>query len=777
LNRQRRLKLALLSLLLFITVLSIWTPLGYQSTLTEYPLPWNPWKAPYGLKVDVNGMVWFTESKRGNAIARFNPITKTYTEFQIPTPGANSYDLDIDSSGKVWFTEFNTSKIGKLDPSTGQIAEFTIPTLKSNPFGIRVDGSGNVWFAEYQDRNLGGGNKIGELTASGSFVEYVIPDTNSATEYLAPDAKGKIWFAESALGGFISALDPQTGIVTRYMAPTPDNTPVGVLVDGQGFVWFTEYGVNKIARFNPSSGLFQEFPIPHSPSDPPNPWLLTQAPDGSIWFSGDQQFSSTGSGVAGRVDPNSGSITVYTLPRPPIPFAPENHPKGIGADRSGNIWVALWDTDYIAQLQFAPSLATGGSNSLISSGKSWTLTTTVASAGATTTGVTTSVEVASNQASTGTAWVTSLTTAETVTKSTVAWVSGTTLTVLPVASALSSGPGGDQQTTSTSFTPSLQTITLNSDGSTEYLAIATSQLWDSSSSIGASMAICRDGTRISGDMYSVGANTTHRHLASAVATDQPTVGSHTYSLCYKTDPSGTGFVSGTYIVVLPVSDATSSGPFGDQSSSTAVFNSSSAGFSVTGNGSQQFLFIATSQVWDSAESIGASMALCKDGTRVSGDMFSLGAVATHRHIAAAVALDTPTGNHAYSLCFKTDPGGTAFVSGTYLVAVPVQSALSSGPRGDQSTTSTYFISSLEAVTVNPSTSQQYLLLASSQLWDSSQLIGSSLAVCRAGSSISSDLYAAGAMPPHRDIALAIALDTVGLGSQQYSLCFKTAMGF
>lgn len=744
---------------------------GYASILTEYVLPWNPWKAPYGLKVDSNGMVWFVESKRGNAVAKFNPFTHSFAEYPIPTPAANAYDLDIDSNGNVWFTEFNQSKVGKLNPATGQISEFLIPTSNSEPLGIRVDASGNVWFAEYA------GNNIGEITAQGIMKEYPIPDANSATEYLAPDAQGRVWFAESGSGGAISALDPLTGIVSQYMPLTPNNTPVGVMVDPFGFVWFTEYGANNIARFNPSTGLFQEFPIPFSPGNPPNPWLLTLAPDGSIWFSGDQQFSSTGTGVAGRIDPNSGLITVYTLPKPPVGGTLQNHPKGIAADQSGNIWVALWDTDYLAELQVAPATAFGSLNSMISSGTSWTVQRTVAASSAATVGSMATVVATSNTASTG-SWVTTTTTSDTITKATAAWVSGTVLVAVPISGGTSSGPGGDQSTIRTAFTPSLQSVTINADGSTTYVALATSQLWDSSATIGASIAVCRDGSPISGDMFTIGATVAHRHLASALALDAPSSGSHSYNLCFKTDSGGTGYVSATYILVLPVSGALSSGPDGDQSTSSTSFTPSAETIAFSAGGTQKYLALATSQLWDSSASIGASMAVCKDGSRISGDMFSVGATSTHRHLAAAIALDQPSsGSHTYSLCLKTDPGGVGYVSGTYLVIVPIQGAVTSGPDGDQSTTRTTFTPSLELVTVTPSTPVQYLLLASSQLWNSSPSIGGSIAVCRNGARVSGDMYAAGAIPTHRDITLAISLDSVNSGSYQYALCYKTSTGF
>jgi sugar lactone lactonase YvrE len=356
------------------------------------------------------------------------------------------------------------------------------------------------------------------------------------------------------------------------------------------------------------------------------------------------------------------------------------------------------------------------------------------------------------------------------------FVSGTFLALLPVSGGTSSGPDGDQSTGSVSFTPSLESIPVAGSGSQQYLLVATSQLWDSSAAIGASMAVCKDGSRLSGDMYSVGAVATHRHLATAMALDTPSGGSHAYTLCFKTDPGGTAFVSGTVLIMVPISGALSSGPGGDQSSGSSTFTPSTESISVNPGGSQQYFAIATSQLWDSSPGIGASIAVCLDGARLSGDMYSAGPVATHRHLATAIALTTLSGSHTFTLCYKTDPGGTAFVSGTFLIVVPVSGGLSSGPSGDQSTSSVTFTPSAESIVLTPSGSQQYFAVATSQLWDLYTSSGASIAVCFDGSRLSGDMYSAGAVATHRHLATAIALNTPTATSHTYSLCYKTDPG-
>ena len=114
-------------------------------------------------------------------------------------------------------------------------------------------------------------------------------------------------------------------------------------------------------------------------------------------------------------------------------------------------------------------------------------------------------------------------------------MSGTYLIIVKVASASSAGPGGDQSTQQKTFTPTAQTLQISPSAGSKYLLIAPSQIWGDLSLIGQSLCIARDGSRISGDMFTVGTSIAHRHLATAVAVDSPGTGTYTYAVSYKTD--------------------------------------------------------------------------------------------------------------------------------------------------------------------------------------------------------------------------------------------------
>ncbi|HWE63040.1 MAG TPA: antibiotic hydrolase, partial [Chloroflexota bacterium] len=76
------------------------------------------------------------------------PIQTTgWTQYPIPTAGANAEDMRVDRSGKVWFEE-DSGKLGVLNPWASTITEWTVPTANSGWYNISLDPAGHLWFTE-----------------------------------------------------------------------------------------------------------------------------------------------------------------------------------------------------------------------------------------------------------------------------------------------------------------------------------------------------------------------------------------------------------------------------------------------------------------------------------------------------------------------------------------------------------------------------------------------------------------------------------------------------
>src|SRR5688572_28195911 len=63
----------------------------------------------------------------GNKVARFDPKTQTFKEWDMP-PGHRPHGLLVDKQGVVWTTGNGNGTIGRLEPASGKITEFQTPS-------------------------------------------------------------------------------------------------------------------------------------------------------------------------------------------------------------------------------------------------------------------------------------------------------------------------------------------------------------------------------------------------------------------------------------------------------------------------------------------------------------------------------------------------------------------------------------------------------------------------------------------------------------------------
>jgi len=303
--------------------------------------------------------------------------------------------------------------------------------------------------------------------------------------------------------------------------------------------------------------------------------------------------------------------------------------------------------------------------------------------------------------------------------------------------------------------------------------IGSAQVWNDYANIGSSIAICRGGVRVSGDMFAAGATLTSRELATAIAVDTPSAGTYTYSLCGKTDPGGRAALSQGYVLGFKVSDVYSDSYLGENYISTTGWSPTDASFPVTLGAGESLFLIGSAQVWNDYAAIGSSIAVCSDGVRVSGDMFAAGATLTSRELATAIAVDSTVGPHTYSLCGKTDPGGRAALSQGYVLGFKVSNVYSDSYLGENYISTTGWSPTDASFQVTLNAGESLFLIGSAQLWNGRANVGSSIAICRDGVRVSGDMYAAGAAMTRRELASAIAVDTPGTGTYTYSLSMKT----
>jgi len=239
--------------------------------------------------------IWFAE-QYANYIGHYFPDTKQFQTYPLPiltkpdpgNPGKTlslpsaPNDLVFDTHGNLWFTELNADSIGRLDTRTGLIQHYPVSPKKTvqelNPYGITVDPQGMLWFTEATN------NHVGRLDPTTGKISFFTPQgPNTPLMEIASDSHGIIWIT-SFSSGLLLRLDPQTGTFTPYYAPSTGGNSgglYGLVVTLTGEVWVTVPAENVIAHLDVAANRFIYYHIPTSSSLPIG---LVMDTNHTLWF-------------------------------------------------------------------------------------------------------------------------------------------------------------------------------------------------------------------------------------------------------------------------------------------------------------------------------------------------------------------------------------------------------------------------------------------------------------------------------------------------------------
>jgi virginiamycin B lyase len=238
-------------------------------------------------QIDKNGILWVADGPNGRWLSYDTKYDK-FASFQWPkghgNAGGNS--MAVAPDGKIYATGLG-KEVRMLDPATAEYKFYESPSAsgKKEPgaYGLTVSGDGAVWWAEDNIDMMG---RIDPVT--GKVEEYKIPyeGGHAFPRRMGADANGDVWVALWQAGKLMK-IDHKTKEMKIFSPPTPNAGAYSVVVDKKNdLVWMSEHKVDKIARFNPKTEEWVEFPLPEAQSDPRRIDIDPTNPN-RIYFSGD----------------------------------------------------------------------------------------------------------------------------------------------------------------------------------------------------------------------------------------------------------------------------------------------------------------------------------------------------------------------------------------------------------------------------------------------------------------------------------------------------------
>ena len=188
-------------------------PIYYNPGVTTGPF--TEWTAIYDsevvedLSVAPDGQVWFTQTL--SPLTALDPTTDTMLAYGLPS-GTNAVGVRVDVDGDVWFTDVSRPAIGRLDPMTGDVHLWTIPS-GHQPLNLGFDSAGNVWFTDRA------GDAVGYLSPARNEIAVYSFATNTHPLELAIDTADNVWFTAER-GNFVARLEVLPALGPPPVAPS-----------------------------------------------------------------------------------------------------------------------------------------------------------------------------------------------------------------------------------------------------------------------------------------------------------------------------------------------------------------------------------------------------------------------------------------------------------------------------------------------------------------------------------------------------------------------------
>jgi streptogramin lyase len=241
-----------------------------------------------GITYDAKDKLWMVDGGPNRRFLSYDTRAKEFGVYNLPklkNGNASGNSMRVHPNGTVWLNSIGSNQIIRLDPRTKQFTVFEAPAgvkrgTTASPYGLAISGDSKVWVIE---------NAVDQMAridpVSGKIEEFPIPVNDPVARKGGMDSEGNVWVGLHG-AGHVMKIDYKTTQMTVYTPPTTDSGPYSVQGDPKSkLVWFSQQHVDKIAKFDPTTETFTEYPLPYAESDTRRIEVDRVNPK-RIWYSG-----------------------------------------------------------------------------------------------------------------------------------------------------------------------------------------------------------------------------------------------------------------------------------------------------------------------------------------------------------------------------------------------------------------------------------------------------------------------------------------------------------
>jgi streptogramin lyase len=241
-----------------------------------------------GIRRGNNGELWMVDGGPNRRWLSFDPKYEKFSAYNLPATrsgNATGNTMRVHPDNTVWLAAIASNQVIRFDPATKQFTIYDVPVgVKNNknatPYGMAIGGDGNIWVVENAFDQIA---RIDRTT--GKFDEFPLGVKDPVARKLGADWDGNLWVGLHGASQLMR-IDYKTLEKKEFAPPTQD---AGVYLAEPDLknhlIWTTLQHVDKLARLDPSTGVWSEYPLLYAETDVRRIDLDPTNPK-RVWYSG-----------------------------------------------------------------------------------------------------------------------------------------------------------------------------------------------------------------------------------------------------------------------------------------------------------------------------------------------------------------------------------------------------------------------------------------------------------------------------------------------------------